>query len=41
VRGPSAAARKRLINRAEGRVDDWYERILERRDKVLRKEPKP
>ena len=41
VRGPSTATRKRLINRAEGRVDDWYERILERRGKLLEKEAKP
>ena len=31
---------RRLIKRAAGRVDDWYERILERRAKALRKERK-
>ncbi len=40
VRGPSAATRKRLVTRAAGRVDSWYERILERRAKALAKERK-
>jgi len=39
--GPSAATRRRLIRRAAGRVDDWYDRILERRAKALKKERKP
>ena len=38
VGGPSAATRKRLITRASGKVDDWYEGILDRRAKVLKKE---
>ena len=35
--GPSAATRRRLVKRAAGKVDDFYERILERRAKVLKK----
>jgi hypothetical protein len=35
--GPSAATRSRLVKRAAGKVDDVYERILERRAKVLKK----
>ncbi len=41
VRGPSTATRRRLLKRASGRVDDWYDGILERRAKLLKKERKP
>ena len=40
VKGPSAATRSRLVKRASGRVDDWYQGILERRSKLLDKERK-
>ena len=35
--GPSAATRSRLVRRAAKGVDDFYEKVLERRAKVLKK----
>ncbi len=38
VKGPSAATRRRALKRAQGKMGDWYQRVIEKRTRLLEKE---